>query len=119
MSDTLHAHARRCRTANCTVRGLVDSRAPTVHQALARSLFENGVDTLFGLMGDANMFMIRSYIQECGGRFIAAGHEAGGALMALGYASASSKPGICSVTHGPAMINTVTALAHGVKASLP
>jgi acetolactate synthase-1/2/3 large subunit len=96
-----------------------DKRAPTVHQALARSLFENGVDTLFGLMGDANMFMVRSYIQECGGRFIAAGHEAGAALMALGYASACSKPGICSVTHGPAMINTVTALAHGVKASLP
>jgi acetolactate synthase-1/2/3 large subunit len=96
-----------------------DKRAPTVHQALARSLFENGVDTLFGLMGDANMFMIRSYIQECGGRFIAAGHEAGAALMALGYASVSSKPGICSVTHGPAMINTATALAHGVKASLP
>jgi acetolactate synthase I/II/III large subunit len=96
-----------------------DKSAPTVHQALARSLFENGVDTLFGLMGDANMFMVRSYIQECGGRFIAAGHEAGAALMALGYASASSKPGICSVTHGPAMINTTTALAHGVKASLP
>lgn len=98
---------------------IVGKRALTVHQALARSLFDNGVDTLFGLMGDANMFMVRSYIQECGGKFIAAGHEAGAALMALGYASASSKPGICSVTHGPAMINTVTALAHGVKASLP
>jgi len=96
-----------------------DKRDPTVHQALARSLFENGVDTLFGLMGDANMFMVRSYIQECGGRFIAAGHESGAALMALGYASASSKPGICSVTHGPAMVNTATALVHGVKASLP
>lgn len=92
---------------------------PKVHQALARSLFDNGVDTIFGLMGDANMFMVRSYIRECGGTFVAASHEAGAATMALGYSSLSGKPGVCSVTHGPAMVNTVTALAHGVKASLP
>lgn len=90
-----------------------------VHQAIARMLVANDVSTVFGLMGDANMFMIDYYIRECGGRFVAAAHEAGAATMALGYAASSGRVGVCSVTHGPAMVNTATALAHGVKASLP
>lgn len=90
-----------------------------VYQAIARMLVANDVDTIFGLMGDANMFMVDYFIRECGGTFVAAAHEAGAATMALGYAASSGKIGVCSVTHGPAMINTATALAHGVKASLP
>src|SRR5438477_9618919 len=90
-----------------------------VHQAIARMLVANGVSTIFGLMGDANMFMIDYFIRECGGTFVAAAHEAGAATMALGYAASSRTIGVCSVTHGPAMVNTATALAHGVKASLP
>lgn len=90
-----------------------------VHQAIARMLVANDVSTIFGLMGDANMFMIDYFIRECGGSFVAAAHEAGAATMALGYSASSGRVGICSVTHGPAMVNTATALAHGVKASLP
>lgn len=90
-----------------------------VHQAIARMLAANDVRTVFGLMGDANMFMIDYFIRECGGKFVAAAHEAGAATMALGYAASSGRVGVCSVTHGPAMLNTATALAHGVKASLP
>ena len=30
----------------------------TVHHAIASALVANGVDTMFGLMGDANMFMV-------------------------------------------------------------
>lgn len=90
-----------------------------LHQAVARSLADNGVDTIFGLIGDANMFTIDSFVHDCGGAFVAAAHEAGGALMALGYASLSGKVGVCSVTHGPAMTNTVTPLVEGVKGSVP
>lgn len=90
-----------------------------VHQAIARMLVANDVHTIFGLMGDANMFMVDYFIRECGGQFVSASHEAGAASMALGYASSSGKIGVCSVTHGPAMVNTATALAQGVKASLP
>ncbi len=86
-----------------------------VHQAIARMLVANGVSTIFGLMGDANMFMIDYFIRECGGTFVAAAHEAGAATMALGYAASSRNIGVCSVTHGPAMVNTATALAHGVS----
>lgn len=90
-----------------------------MHQAIAKALADNGVDTIFGLIGDANMFMIDSYVHDCGGTFVPAAHEVGSALMALGYASLSGKVGVCSVTHGPAVSNTVTALIEGVKGSLP
>ncbi|MBV9881701.1 MAG: thiamine pyrophosphate-binding protein [Sphingomonadaceae bacterium] len=90
-----------------------------VHQAIARALAANGVDTIFGLVGDANMFMIDSFVRDCGGCFVAAGHEAGAAFMAIGYAALAGRIGVCSVTHGPGMVNTATALVHGVRASVP
>tara|TARA_R110001606_G_scaffold12165_4_gene52355 strand:- start:32025 stop:33659 length:1635 start_codon:yes stop_codon:yes gene_type:complete len=90
-----------------------------VHQVIARTLAENGVDTMFGVMGDANMFMVDSFIRDCGGRFIPGAHESGCAIMALGYSSISGKVGVCSVTHGAAVTNTTTALIEGVKASIP
>jgi len=90
-----------------------------VHQAVARALFDNGVDVMFGLTGDANMYMVNSYVRDCGGLFVAAAHEAGAAMMALGYASLSKKPGICSVTFGPGMTNTVTGIFEGVRGSVP
>lgn len=90
-----------------------------VHQAIARALTDNGVDTMFGLCGDANMFMVDSFVHDCGGTFVSTSHEVGAALMALGYASTSDKVGICSVTFGPAMTNTVTALVEAVKGQIP
>jgi acetolactate synthase-1/2/3 large subunit len=90
-----------------------------VHQAIARALVDNGVDTIFGLMGDANMYMVDSFIRDCGGRFISAANEAGAIMMALGYASLSGKPGICSVTHGPGLTNTITGIVEGVRGSVP
>ena len=94
-------------------------QAPTVHQAIARSLGHNGISTIFGLMGDANMYFVNSFIRDCGGRFVAAAHEAGATMMALGYAAIADTPGVCSVTHGPGMTNTITGLVEGVKGSLP
>ncbi|HEY3813462.1 MAG TPA: thiamine pyrophosphate-binding protein [Caulobacteraceae bacterium] len=92
-----------------------------VHEAIARCLRDNGVETIFGLMGDGNMFMCDSFIRDCGGEFVAASHEVGAALMALGYSTVDlgKKLGVASVTHGPGMVNTVTALLQGVKASTP
>jgi len=51
-----------------------------VHQAIARALSDNGVEKMFGLMGDANMYMVNSYIRDCGGSFIAARNEAGAVI---------------------------------------
>ena len=90
-----------------------------VHAAIARALSDNGVETLFGLIGDANLYMVDSFIRDCGGRFISSANEAGATLAALGYTNVSSRLGVASVTHGAAVTNTLTGLVHGVKARVP
>lgn len=89
------------------------------HAALARALTDNGVDTMSGLIGDANLYMVDSFVREYGGRYLGAANESGAALMALGYASVSGKVGVATVTHGPALTNTLTALCEGVKGAIP
>lgn len=90
-----------------------------VHAALAHALQDQGSRTLYGLMGDATLFMVDHYVRVLGGRYVPAVHEAGAVLMALGHASASGEVGVAAITHGPAVSNAATALIEGVKGSLP
>jgi acetolactate synthase-1/2/3 large subunit len=89
-----------------------------VHAAIAECLAFHDVDTLFGLIGDANLFMVDSYVRDVGGRYISAANEAAAVLMAIGYAQVSGRIGVATVTHGPGLTNTVTSLAEGVKAGI-
>lgn len=90
-----------------------------VHAALAMALRDQGVNTLYGLMGDANLFMVDHYVRELGGRYVPAVHEAGAVLMALGHASVTGTVGAVTITHGPAVSNAVTALIEGTKGTIP
>lgn len=89
-----------------------------VHEALARGLVDAGVGTLFGLIGDANLFLVDSFVRQRG-TYVAAAHEAGAVLMATGYARAAGRVGVATVTHGPGLTNTVTALVEGVRGRTP
>jgi thiamine pyrophosphate-dependent acetolactate synthase large subunit-like protein len=90
-----------------------------VYAALAKGLKEHGVDHLFGLLGDANLFMAYSYVNDEGGRYFDAAHESGATLMAMGYAQRSGRVGIVSTTHGPAVTNTTTALTEATRNRVP
>jgi len=87
----------------------------TVHAAIAQALADHGVDTIFGLIGDANLFMVDSFVRNHGGRFVASANEAGATLMAIGYAAVTGKVGVATVTLGPGLTNTLSALVEGVK----
>lgn len=91
----------------------------TVYRALARGLADHGVQTLFGLMGDANLFMADSFVRDQGGRFVPAAHEGSAVLMALAHAHVSGQVAVATVTHGPALTNCVTALTEGVRGHVP
>ncbi len=95
------------------------SKTMTVYAAMARDLTAHGVETMFGLIGDANLYMADSFVRDCGGHFVAAAHEASAVLMALGYAQVTGKIGVATVTHGPGVTNTLTALIEGVKGTTP
>lgn len=90
-----------------------------VYSALAHALQDQGVATLYGLMGDANLFMVDHFVRELRGRYVPAVHEAGAVLMALGHAATSGEVAAATITHGPAVSNAATALIEGVKGTLP
>ena len=95
------------------------SQSIPVHAAIAHSLRDQKVETLYGLMGDANIFIVDHYVRKLSGRYVPATHESGAVLMALGHASVTGEVGAVTITHGPAVSNAVTALIEGTKGTIP
>lgn len=91
----------------------------TVHQLLAETLAAHDVRHLFGLIGDANLFMVDAFVRAGKGRYVACTHEVAAVLAAIGYAQASGGVGVATITHGPALTNVITALIEGVKGCIP
>lgn len=90
-----------------------------LHQSLAQALAEGGVDHLFGVVGDANAYMVDAYQRLAGTRYVALANENGAVLAAVAAAMTSGRPGFATVTHGPALTNCVTALTEGVRSNTP
>src|SRR5438445_1166970 len=90
-----------------------------VHAAIAQALHDHGVDVVFGLMGDGNLFVVDSFVKNTGGRFISVTHEAAGVLAANGYGRTTGRVGVATVTHGPALTNIVTPLVESVRGRQP
>ncbi len=90
-----------------------------VHQLLAESLAAHGTSHLFGLIGDANLFLVDAFVRAGRGRYVPCTHEAQALLAALGFAQASGQTGVATITHGPALSNAITPLIEGVKGCLP
>jgi acetolactate synthase-1/2/3 large subunit len=90
-----------------------------VHEALAAELADHGVEVMFGLIGDANLFMANAFVEQRGGRYVSAVHEASAVMMAHGYASRTGRLGVATVTQGPGLTNTATALIEAVRSSSP
>jgi thiamine pyrophosphate-dependent acetolactate synthase large subunit-like protein len=90
-----------------------------VYEAVGPTLSALGVDTVFGVMGDGNMRFLADMTDRCGMRYLAARHESAAVSMARGYAHATGRPGVATVTQGPGLANSVTALVEVVRAREP
>lgn len=95
------------------------SRKNHVYQSIARAIKDHGTTTIFGLLGDANLFMVDSFVRDFGGRLVPAVHEGSTVLMASAYAHVSGNVGVATVTHGPALSNCMTALIEAVRGHAP
>jgi acetolactate synthase I/II/III large subunit len=89
------------------------------HDAVAQALVDQGVDTVFGVLGDANLFIGDALMRLHDVHYVAATHEASAVMMAQGFTRATGRLGIATVTHGPGLTNTTTALIEGVKSATP
>ncbi|MBO9521374.1 MAG: thiamine pyrophosphate-binding protein [Nocardioidaceae bacterium] len=81
------------------------------YQALAQGLVDAGVETVFAVMGDGNLHLLAELSSRHGVRIVHARHEQGAVAMADGYARFTGRLGVATVTHGPGLTNTATALA--------
>jgi len=90
-----------------------------IYEAVAHALAEEGVDEIFGLMGDGNLRLLTYWSQELGRGYYGTRHESAAVAMADGYARVSGRVGVCSTTQGPGVTNTLTALVNARKARTP
>jgi acetolactate synthase I/II/III large subunit len=88
-------------------------------EAIANVIVEEGVTEAFGLMGDGNMLLITSLSDDLGIPFHSSRHEGAAVGMADGYARVTGDVAFCTVTQGPGLTNTVTALVTARKARTP
>ncbi len=86
---------------------------------LARAFEAEGVDTLFTLMGDANMYWSTAMAERPGMRVIHARHESCAVSMAEGYARVTGKVGVASTTCGPGFTQIMTSLTMAARANIP
>jgi thiamine pyrophosphate-dependent acetolactate synthase large subunit-like protein len=89
-----------------------------VSEAVARTLAELGVRTVFGLMGSGNL-AVTNDLRAAGATFYSARHEGGAICMADGYTRVSGAPAACSVHQGPGLTNAITGLTEAAKSRTP
>jgi acetolactate synthase-1/2/3 large subunit len=88
-------------------------------QALAKSLYREGVRVIFGLPGVQLYHLMDGLYDETGIRFINTRHEQATAYMADGYARASGGIGTALVVPGPGLQNAGAAIGTAYAASSP
>lgn len=89
-------------------------------EALCRALLAEGVDTLFGYPGGQIMpFYDTLYDYSDRLHHILTRHEQGAVHAAQGYARASNKVGVVTVTSGPAATNVITGVGDANVDSTP
>lgn len=94
------------------------SSRPLIYEAIASAFHAEGTEVLFALLGDGNMHWAAS-LTDLGVRGIYARHEHCACAMATMYSNATGKVGVASVTCGPGLTQTMTALATAVEAHIP
>lgn len=104
---------------NEKVSGNMPNQNQYMHQSIAQAVSDHEIDTIFGLVGDANLFIVNHFVSECGGTLVPAAHEGGTVLMAQAYTQVTKQVGVATVTQGPGLTNCVTALREGVVARRP
>jgi acetolactate synthase I/II/III large subunit len=90
-----------------------------VSDALASAFVKEGVTTVFGLMGNGNMYWWHALDQYPDVNIYETRHEGTALTMAEGWARATGQTGVCTVTQGPGLSQLATALIVAARARIP
>lgn len=89
-----------------------------VYEQVVALLSQQHVHTMFGLLGDANMYLASAF-EATAGRFVRASHEAGAVSMADAHARMTGRWAVATVTQGPGFTNALTALIEAARFTTP
>src|SRR5229473_8213846 len=92
----------------------VPKRGMKVFQALAKAFAAEGTTSVFGMMGDGNMYWMEA-LHDLGVNLLEVRHEGAGLGMADGWARATHTPGVCTATCGPGVTQLATALVTAAR----
>lgn len=94
-----------------------------VYEAMAKAFLEEfeaaSIDALFSYMGDANMYWMSTLLDQSAVRNVHVRHENAAVAMADGYARATGKTGVATVTSGPGLAHVATALTGAARYRVP
>src|SRR5919204_457590 len=87
-------------------------------QLVVEALAREGVSRIFSLSGGV-LNPIYDACLEAGVEIVHARHEGGAGFMADGWARATRQPGVCVVTLGPGVTNTITPMLTALEGGSP
>lgn len=90
-----------------------------VSEYIVRYVEDLGIERAYCIVGGAQLWMCKALSKSTKLKFTFPNHEQAAVMAADGYARISGKPGVCFVTNGPALTNTVTGLAQAYVDSSP
>jgi len=88
-------------------------------QIVIHLLERQGITTIAGIPGGANLPLYDALSHSQKIRHVLARHEQGAGFIAQGLARASGKPAVCFATSGPGATNLLTAIADAKLDSIP
>jgi acetolactate synthase I/II/III large subunit len=89
-----------------------------VYQALANAFEAEGATDVFGMTGEANIYVI-SELEKRGSRMYQVRHEGAGLAMADGWARMAGRPGVVTTTGGPGCAQLSTTMLVASRARTP
>ena len=90
-----------------------------VDDVVANAFLKEGTTDVFGLLGDSQMKWWAAMSASPGVRMIDVRDEGAALAMADGWARATGKVRVCSVTHGPGVSRLATSLIMGARYRVP
>ncbi len=91
----------------------------TASDLLVRCLEAEGVEYIFGIPGEENIWLVRSIQKSRRIRYILVHHEQAASFMADIYGRLTGRAGVCSATLGPGAINLMLGTADAQTCSAP
>ncbi len=87
-------------------------------ELLVRALENEGVEKIFGIPGEENLFVVEA-LRKSWIKLVVTRHEQAAAFMAATYGRLTGKPGVCITTLGPGALNLSTGAAYALLGGMP